>query len=163
MKKRVFLIWSILAIAVIPLLVGCGDDEKQEENQDFPYYADIGEEEQIVLELDSVPAYIYEYYRQYVFICYLEHADKYFADPDAYPELKEDIEAHRIGVSFSDIKDIVGKQGTSLGNKVYISASITNNRTKYFPPGYFMDIGWDPLYADEPKAYLKNITRRNQD
>ena len=59
MKKRVFLIWSILAIAVIPLLVGCGDDEKQEENQDFPYYADIGEEEQIVLELDSVPAYIY--------------------------------------------------------------------------------------------------------
>ena len=45
MKKRVFLIWSILAIAVIPLLVGCGDDEKQEENQDFPYYADIGEEE----------------------------------------------------------------------------------------------------------------------
>ena len=46
MKKRVFLIWSILAIAVIPLLVGCGDDEKQEENQDFPYYADIGEEEQ---------------------------------------------------------------------------------------------------------------------
>lgn len=122
------MIWSILAIAVIPLLVGCGDDEKQEENQDFPYYA-----------------------------------DKYFADPDTYPELKEDIEAHRIGVSFSDIKDIVGKQGTSLGNKVYISASITNNRTKYFPPGYFMDIGWDPLYADEPKAYLKNITRRNQD
>lgn len=34
MKKRVFLIWSILAIAVIPLLVGFGDDEKQEENQD---------------------------------------------------------------------------------------------------------------------------------
>lgn len=155
MKKRVFLIWSILAIAVMSLLISCKNDKEMTED-DYPFYADIGEQEQVVLELQDIPAYIYDRYRQYVFICYSKYADEYYESPDPNSlsrEIYEDVQAHCIGVKVSDFEKY-----NILGNKIYISASVTNNCTILALPD---DI--DPGYAMtlEAKAYLKDLRSRN--
>ncbi|WP_455634356.1 hypothetical protein [Parabacteroides sp.] len=157
MKKRVFLIWSILAIAVIPLFISCKNDKEMTED-DYPFYADMGEDEQVVLELKDEPAYVYDYYRQYVFICYSKYADEYYLSPninDLPQEVIEDVHAHRIGVLASNFY----KYNLPLNSKVYISVSVTNNGHILKIPGDIdPEIDQSHLSA---KAYLKDLRLRN--
>lgn len=157
MKKRVFLIWSILSLAMVIPFTSCGDDKEMTED-DYPFYADMGDEEQIVSELEDVPAYVYDYYRQYVFICYSKYADDYYLSPDINnlpQEVIEDVHAHRIGVLATDFD----KYDLPLNSKVYISASVTNNWHILASPEDF-----DPGYNQarlSAKSYLKDLRSRN--
>lgn len=157
MKKRVFLIWSILSLAMVIPITSCGDDKEMTED-DYPFYADMGDEEQIVSELEDVPAYVYDYYRQYVFICYSKYADDYYLSPDINnlpQEVIEDVHAHRIGVLATDFD----KYDLPLNSKVYISASVTNTgKILKIPGDVDPEIDQSRLSA---KAYLKNLKPRD--
>lgn len=151
MRKTLFLIWSALAIAIVSLLAGCGEDEKTDD--DYPFYADIGELEQVVKELHDEPAYVYWYQRQYVFICYSKYAEEFYTspEPNRLPRyIYEDVDTLRIGVSVQDFE----KYNIPMNTWVYVSATVTDNCSILPIPGEF-DPGF--IRTKAAKAYLKNL------
>ncbi|MDR2968093.1 MAG: hypothetical protein LBV32_00645 [Tannerellaceae bacterium] len=158
MKTKVFNKFGLLAAVVILIgLISCDKEEGE-----LPYYDEI-ENEKVIAELDNVPAYVYDTYRDCVFICYSEYADEYYKarneDPErfyAFPnEIDEDIWNHQIGVKRADFDTY----GIPLNSKVYVSALITNNKAVKLDPN-IIDAAWGGR-ALENKAYLINITPRN--
>ncbi len=147
-------------LAVILALPGCGNDGK--ETDPYPYYDEI-ENEQVIMELEDVPAYVRDTYRDCVFICYSKYADEYY---DAYlrdslsiydfpTEIQTDIQDHQIGIKLSEFANYE----IPLYSKVYVSASVTNNKqVKMIPDG--IDPMWG-IIATANKAYLKYIKPRN--
>ena len=62
MKTNVFKILGILLVLVMGL-AGCSDDKEDE----LTYYDEI-EDEKVIAELDNVPAYVFDSFRDYVFV-----------------------------------------------------------------------------------------------
>lgn len=159
MNKRVFFIWSICLLAIVPLLAGCDKDEEENymisEECTCPCYAEI-EDEHIVSEITEVPGFVYQYFGQYVFISYAEHAEEFFKNIREFTdEERDEIYEKAIGVLATDFD----KYRLSIGNRVYVSAYITNNHERYIDP-HDIDPYWGGSYLDEAKAYLINLRIR---
>lgn len=155
MRKRVFCIWSICLLALMPLLMGC---DKEDEEEDLILVesfvgTDGMEGEKIVMELEDVPAYIMQddTIDDYVIIGY--------SNPDEVAErgneAKEEYSANRIGISTQEFSEF----DIPLHSKIYISASVTNvERVLNDGPSIWpMDSSLDNLR----KAYLRDIRIRN--
>ncbi len=138
------------------LLVGVGGFAGcSEEKYDGPLYFDEMADEEVIYELEDEPGYVLNIYDGYAFISCSKYVDEFLAYPDdggfnmpmidpspvsdrvTYPKdttivydpdyayfLSCEVLKEQIGVFIDDFR----KYDIQVGSKVYVTASITNNR-----------------------------------
>lgn len=159
--------FSFVLLGLLSLL-GCSED-----NREDPYY-DLNVKETVTAELENIPAYVLDYDKDCVFLCYSEYADVYYnyhfwGTGNSFPEednmtddehakikkVIESITTHVIGVSKADFD----KYNIKVHSKVYVTASVTDNCSVYEKSNIN---GIIPLkgYSLSYHAYLQNIEPR---
>lgn len=169
MRKRVFCIWSICLLALMPLLMGCDKEDEEEDLILVESFAgtDGMEGEKILFELKDVPAYVLDNSiggSEYVSVFYSEHADDYWLkdlSPSQKEKIKDDIIKCRIAISLQELS----QYDIPFNSKVYISAHVTNIIRRQMledetdTVDYWFDTNnWNRCF--QKKAYLKDIRIR---
>lgn len=157
MNKKLFFIWSICLLAIVPLLAGCDKDDEEGEGlivvESFEG-TDGVEGERIIAELEDVPAVIRYERHEYVSLCHADHAEEYYINENLSYSL-EIIKA-LIAIKTAEFDDY----DLPLNTKVYISASITNVVRHFDDSVLDDDWFWHPGPIYQHKAYLKEIRLR---
>lgn len=140
MNKKLFFIWSMCLLAIMPLLVGCDKDDEEEVElivlENFENAENVAGEK-ILYELEDVPAYIYYNSPKHVSIS-LEQDNG----------LSPNIPRH-IDILLKDwCAEILPRY-----SKVRVSLSITNVVYYTLSDNFSMDMTLYPVY----KGYLKDL------
>lgn len=165
MNKKLFFIWSMCLLAIVPLLAGCDKDDEEEEElilvESFEG-TDGMEGEKILFELEDVPAVVLDDHQGYISISYSQYADEFWTTDLTHSrkqEIEDDIIKHRIGVSSQEFN----QYDIPFNTKVYISVSVTNLKRRLalendtLDPWFDIE-SWNKLF--QKKAYLKDIRIR---